>query len=197
MTHRGTIVSAENKALARHVAAAFGGRPRAQEYLHDAEPLGIDLVVCEGRPSPGLTSYATLGLSDTPMRKDGEEFPTRVELVGIMETTDAAFANVLAAAAFRVMRGNEFVYPGRVFAGYVAEYFPDAHLPHVYLTTPYPWEDALRSTRFGAKLVSWLLAVPISESELAYLREHGDAAFEELLEAQNAQIMTLARPPVV
>src|SRR5262249_46838529 len=96
-------VSAENKAIAKHVLNAFGGTPIVQAYHHDTQQLSVDLLRCSDRPWRGVSSYSTIGLSDYPMLKDGSEFPVRLELAGACATVNQFFANILASAAFRIM----------------------------------------------------------------------------------------------
>lgn len=60
--------------------------------------------------------------------------------------------------------------------------------------------DALSGAAFGDKRVSWLLAVPVSAADVRYvryLRDHGDAAFEDLLESCGADVTSLSRASVV
>ncbi len=190
-------VSVENKTLAKHVLKAFGGTPRVQAYHHDIESLSVDLLRCEDRPCGGVTSYSTVGLSDHPMLKDGQEFPTRLELAGACATADQSFANILASAAFCIIRTQRLYSPGSVMPGYVREYYPSTTVPHLYLTAPFLWEDTLKTLDCGTKKVSWLLVVPISDAECKYLEEHGDDALEDLFEKHQIDIFNLTRPSVV
>ena len=45
--------------------------------------------------------------------------------------------------------------------------------------------------------IGWLMVVPISDAERAYLELHGDEPFEEKLEAAEADIYDLKRGSVV
>lgn len=190
-------VSPENKAIARHVARAFGGTPHVHEYVHDTVDLSIGILSSEDRPVKGVTSYGTVRLSDSPMRHGNGEFPTRLELVGACATSKTKFANVLAAAAFCVMRTHMLVAPGSILAGYVAEYFPNSEVPHLYFTAPFLWEAALHTTDFGKKKVSWLMAIPISTQEAEFRKQHGDSALEALFETHQIDVYDLKRRSVV
>jgi hypothetical protein len=190
-------VSVENKAIAKHALKAFGGTPRVQAYHHDTESLSVDVLRCEDRPCGGVTSYSTIGLSDHPMLKDGKEFPARLEIAGACATVDQFFANILASAAFCIIRTHRLYPPGGVMPGYVREYYPSTTLPHLYFTAPFLWEDALKTLDCGTKKVSWLLVVPISDAECKYLEEHGDDALEDLFEKHQIDIFNLTRPSVV
>lgn len=190
-------VSKENKLVARHVAEAFGGKPQVREYLHDSEPLIIDIMWCEDRPVKGVIAYSTIGLSDYPMRGAAGEFPTRLELAGSCAGAAAFFPNILATAAFSIMRTGTLHQPGTVMPNFVRQYSPSSPLPHLYLTAPFLWEGKLTTLDCGTKKVSWLLAVPIAESEYLFRKEHGDKALEQLLEKNNVDIFDLNRPPAV
>jgi len=65
------------------------------------------------------------------------------------------------------------------------------------LTAPFLWENELKTLDCGTKKVTWLLAIPISELECRYLREHSDEAFERLLEEHDADVFDPERPSVV
>jgi antitoxin YqcF len=190
-------VSVENKSLAEHASKAFGGSPRVQAYHHDTENLSIDVLRCDDRPGRGVTSYSTVGLSGTPMLKDDREFPTRLELAGACATTDKFFANVLASAAFCIMRTTGFYCPGSVMQGYVREYYPSTTVPHLYFTAPFLWEDTLHTLELRTRSVSWLLVVPISDAENDYLKGCGDEKLEDLFEENQIDIFNLARPSVL
>jgi len=187
-------VSVENKTLAKHALKAFGGTPQVQAYHHDTEKLSVDLLRCEDRPCKGVTSYSTIGLSDHPMLKDGREFPTRLEIAGACASVDQFFANILASAAFCIIRTQQLYHPGSVMLGYVREYYPSTTVPHLYFTAPFLWEDAPKTMDCGTKKVCWLLVVPISDAEYEYLRQQGDEALEDLFEKHQIDVFNLARP---
>jgi hypothetical protein len=190
-------VSPENKAIAKHVAKAFGGVPRVNAYLHESEPLTVDILRCEDRPCDGVTSYSTIGLSDWPMFKEGKEFPARLEIAGACATANGSFGNILASTAFCVMRTGCLCHPGSVMLDYVREYYERTTVPHLYFTAPFLWEDALKTLDCGSKKASWLLIVPISNAECDYLRDRGDDALENLFEKHQIDIFDLRRPSVV
>ena len=190
--------SADNKLVVRHAAAAFGGKPQVAEYHHDTLPLSVDLLWCDGQPCEGVTAYSTVRLSDHIMYTEmGAEFPTRLELAAACRSEFDQFANVLASASFHIIRTRSVYSPGSVLRDYVREYYAASTVPHLYLTAPYLWEGTLTSVDCEAKKVSWLLAVPISEAEHAFLGENGEEALEALLEEDEVNIFDLNRPSVI
>ena len=190
-------VSVENKTVAKHVLKAFGGTPQVRAYHHHTESLSVDILRCDDRPCGGVTAYSTIGLSDHPMLQDGKEFPTRLEIAGACATAYEFFANILASAAFSIIRTQKLYHPGSVMPGYVREYYSSTTVPHLFFTAPFLWEDALKTLGCGTKKVSWLLIVPISDAEREYVKEHGDDALEDLFEKHQIDIFDLSRPSVV
>jgi hypothetical protein len=197
MTRKPRAVGAENKLVARHVLEAVGGTPQVNEYVHDTEDLTIDILRCADRPTQGVTTYSTIRLSDSPMLKGEEEFPVRLEMVGACASKNEFFPNVLAAAAFCIMWTRRLVYPGAVLENYVKEYYPSTPVPHLYLTAPFLWEGTLKTLDCVTKKVSWLLAIPISESEKQYLHTHGDSELEGVFEQEQIDIFDLKRVSTV
>jgi hypothetical protein len=193
-----TKPSDENKKIAKHAAAAFGGAPSVSEYLHDTEPLAIPILSCESSPCEGVTAYSTVGLSDFPMLDGGgADFPVRLEIAGACATQAAQFANVVSTAAFIIMRTRKPYHPGAVMRGVVQEYFPATTVPHLYFTTPFLWEDSPKTLDCGTKKASWLLVVPISDAEMRFLEKHGDNALEDLFEKEQIDVFDLDRSSVV
>jgi hypothetical protein len=190
-------VTPENKQIARHVASVFGGTPRVDEYANDSDTLFVGILWSCDRPGAGVTSYSTIKLSDHPMVQDGEEFPVRIELVGVCDNSVTTFPNLLASAAFDIMHSEGVYRPGTVIPDLVRQSGVSSTLPHLYLNDPFLWEDKLHTIDVGTKRVTWLLAMPISEAEYAYLQEHGDRAFEHLLAEQQVDVFNPERPPAV
>ena len=190
-------VSPENKRLAQYIAEAFGGTPHVNRYDHDTEPLSVSILHSADRPSAGITSYSTIRLSDYSMFRGDKEFPTRIEIAGACKTNERNFPNVLAAAAFCIMRTKKFCHPGGVFSGYVREFIKATTVPHLYFTTPFLWEQKLKTLELPTKTVTWVLAMGISEEEFNYLDEKGAESLETAFEEQQIDIFDLKRRSVI
>lgn len=197
MSDKNTPVSSENKQIARYASAAFGGSARVEEYKNNSDTLSVGILSCRDKPVEGVTSYSTVKLSDHPMQwKDGE-FPTRIELAGTSLNTADFFPNILASAAFTIMQSDAVYHPGTVIPNVVAQHYPESKLPHIYLTAPFLWPHDLETLDCGTKTVSWLLAMPISEAEHRYLKEHGEHALEQLLEKEKTDFSDLDRVSIL
>ncbi len=197
MSQRDSPISPENKKIARHVASVFGGIPRVNEYGNVSETRTVGILSCRDRPVEGVTSYSTIRLSDNAMPWGEQEFPARLELAGGCKNVATLFPNLLASAAFHIMQSDAVYHPGAVIPELVRQSEVSSTLPHLYLTAPFLWGEALNMLDCGTKHVTWLLAMPISEGEYTYLQHHGEDAFEHLLEDQEVDVFDPARPSVV
>jgi len=189
-------ISPDNKAIAQRIAKAFEGTPIVREYLHDNLPLKIAIASMVDKPDVDVTSYGTIGLSDTALKWGDGEFMTRIELCAAANSSISFFPNIVASAAFNIMRKKILCYPGSAMLNYVKEYYNDTQLPHLYFTSPFLWEDDLKSVELQTKTVSWLLCFPISQNEYNYLNENGDEKFETLLESSEVDIFDINRSSV-
>lgn len=188
-------ISADRKAVGRHALSVFGGKPKVQEYLHDDLPMAVDVLSVVDSPEPDLVSYSTIGLFETVLGNEAE-LGTRVELCGAMPADIEQWPNVLASAVFALMRSRRAVMPGSVLEGYVAEYYGDTLVPHLYLTAPFLWSEGhFKQLELGSGVkVNWLQGIPISEAELEILRARGESEFEDLLEQADVDVFDLYRP---
>jgi len=174
--------SEENKVIARMLLAAVGGNPRVMEYRDEGEQNCIDLMIVPDRPVPGVTTIASIGLSDTTLRLRGEEYPTSVEILGCSNSRVEFFPNVISTVAFYVIKNGWFCAPGVIYPDIVSMYYPGSPMKHMYFTAPFIWENSLITTELNSKTVSFLLVIPISEQERQYAVENGPLEMERQLE---------------
>lgn len=185
-------ISSDNKAIARHLVDAFGGKPSIREYLHDNLPLKVDILSSNNQPSKEMVSYGTIGLSDVPLKWGDGEFETRIELCGVADSSKEFFPNIVASAAFSIMKSKIVCYPGSTMRNYVKEYYKETKLPHLYFSSPFVW-DELKMLTLQTKKVTWLLCFPISQIEFDFLKKEGDEKFEDMLESAEINIFDFDR----
>jgi hypothetical protein len=129
---------------------------------------------------------------------NGAEFETRIEIGGVSTHDRPQFENALATAAFFVIKDHWFCYPGAIFPNIVAMYDLSPTLRHFFFMDPFPWPSLQESLELSDRLVSWLVAVPISEGEYRYAQEKGPGALENLLtETDDIDASDLTRPSLV
>ena len=190
-------ISEDNKIIAKAALAAFGGKPKVAAYWDEADKQSVDLLTCKDQPQKGITSYSTIGLSDSPINRDGVEIDLRVEFVGACSNSVSEFGNIVTTAAFCVINSKWSCSPGVIFPDVVGMYNCSMTLKHLMLVLPFLWEGKLETLELPSKKVAWLLLIPISEEEYQYAQVESSSKLEELFEEYQIDIYDIDRPSVV
>ncbi|MEU6130988.1 suppressor of fused domain protein [Saccharopolyspora sp. NPDC047091] len=163
-------------------------------YYDEDESHSIGILQCEGTPQEGFRTYSTVGAHESPNFIDDAD--VRVELAGVAPADLTLFPNLLATAAFQLIKENWLAAPGVVFPGVVKQFNLSDTLEHVLWAEPFPWED-LGSVEASQQITAhWLLAILISESERKFLQQQGYFALEALFEQHEIPYYDLDRVPV-
>lgn len=190
------IVSEDDKIIARTLAFTFAGKPRISTFWDDSRRSSVDVLVCEDRPQEGVASYGTVNLSNSPLIQDGKEYEARLEIVGVCGHAFKGFDNALATAAFCIINSRWFCYPGAIFPDVLAMHNCSLTMQHLLFVPPFLWPN-LQTLRLSRKIVAWLLAIPISESERQYANQHGAGELEKLFLREQIDLFNLNRNSVV
>lgn len=188
-----TNASHDNKVIAKQIVAAVGGSPSVTRFWDNENHHHIDLLSLTDRPMNGVTTIASLGLSDTPLYFRDKEYSTRVEILGCCESKEELFPNIFSTASFNIIKDSWFCAPGLIYPDIITMYYPDYSMKHLYFTTPFLWENSLGTIDMPTKKVSFLLGIPISEKERVYAVEHSAAELENSFERNNINIFNLRR----
>lgn len=70
-------------------------------------------------------------------------------------------------------------------------------MKHVMFVSPFLWNEKLAPLDFEDKYISWLQAIPISETEYHYAQRKGERELEALLEEAGVNILNLNRNSVI
>jgi len=187
-----------HKNIAKVIANAFGvEKPPISRYWDDNHENFVNILESVNSPQNGVTSFATIGLSDHPLILNGKEFDARLEIVGACGSNFKNFDNVLSTAAFCVINSQWFCAPGVIFPDVLSMYDLSPTMSDLYFVPPFLWEENLRTITFEGKKIAWLLAVPISKAESAFAQEKGPEKLEDLFEKEQIDIYDLHRPSVV
>ncbi|GJD73100.1 suppressor of fused domain protein [Methylobacterium goesingense] len=186
-------ITETNRAVARMLAGALGGRPSVARHADETGRSHVDILTCRDAPRPGLTACATVTLANHPLYQDGVEFPGRCEILGV--GTDRDVARMLAACAFQVIDGRWFLAPGIVFPGLLTGL--SASLAHVLFVPPVLLEARLQTLPTPDAALAFLQAVPISQAEYAFAEESGGDTLEDLFATRGTDLFDLQRPSVL
>lgn len=191
-------ISNKQKALAKHTASALMvDKPPIFRYLDNEKKNEVHVLQAVNSPQQGVTSYATVGLSDHPLILQGNEFDARVEIVGACGSAYVDFGNVLATLAFCIINSRWFSAPGIIFPDAMQMYDPSLAMSDIYFAHPFLWGDRLKSIRLEEKNIGWLLAVPTSKEETSFAQRFGPEKLEALFTERDIDIFDLNRASVV
>jgi hypothetical protein len=180
--------------IADHLRALPGTSASEVFAYHDEhEENTVSLCLLYDFPVEGVTTYSTIGMSDEPVGA-----ALGVELIAAAASDREELGEVLATAAFFVLKDGWRPVPQATFEEVVRMASPDTSLPHLYLCDPFLFQEAgLQSLVLEDDTVTWLLPVPISEAELQLWKSAGaDALHDRLIEA-DVDLYDLDRPSVV
>jgi hypothetical protein len=192
-----TDVSESSKHVARRVAEAFDKRPKITEYWDVDNRFSVAIASGTDVPTEGITSYSTVNLSDWPMYFDGREHETRVEIAGSAPNNVRDFQSALSTAAFCVMNGGWPCRPGVIYPDILAMYHMSMTMKHVLFMEPVVWDKIEESIQLPGRLVTWVMMVPIADSEHEYAKAHGWEALGQIFEDRNVDYWDLQRKPLV
>jgi hypothetical protein len=146
------------------------------------------------RPSKGATTYATLGLSDTPLPQASGP-AIRQELVFACRRSNWKEAADLLSLVVTDVRGRGRSLDRGEVLGPAGPLFPKSPFEALYCAPPVYYPDALGfldGVAGSPLVIVWLL--PITRAEAKFVEQRGWPAFEDLLEQQDLDLTDLDRP---
>jgi hypothetical protein len=164
----------------------------------NGDRLPFQIVRFAGVPVEGATTFTTLGLSRVPLQDlDGRSFHQEL-IFGCHKRFESW--NI---PALLQQLGHQALSAGRVFlrgesVGPRGPLFPSSSLEGIYFALPVYWPDDLSVFKPGADgaiQMSW--ALPVFPSELDLVRRHGCSQFEDVLSAEDPDLLDLTRGAVV
>jgi hypothetical protein len=188
--------SNQNKLIAKTALQSLGGNPQVNKYWDDNKNQSIDILSTLDRPYDGVSSYSTIGLSDWHIGYSVEEKQLRTEILGASATEFDSYPNILATCAFFVINSKFSLSHGHVFENIVNLYYPESEMKHILFNSPFLW-DGLHNLDFPDKVVTWLMAVPISEKKYLLKQEKGLEALESLFEQEDIDVFDIYRNSVL
>jgi hypothetical protein len=193
---RSQTLPATRPLVSRHATHVMGGDASVHAFYDATEDNVVAVVTAAGTPSPSLTTVSTASLHAVANLLEGDDI--RVELLMVTDSGRGEAANIVATAAFCVIKDDWLAAPGVVFTGAVAEYYPDSTTPHLMWTEPFDFPELSTAHVDGVEHdVHWLQGVPLTERERVFLVESGFDALSDRLEAADAPYFDLGRASVV
>jgi hypothetical protein len=185
------VITERERLIGRYVREQFG-RERTSVFGYGDDTGAYDVSLVSGRdcPQAGVTSYGTVGLFRYPVKAAARD--VNIELLGACDSAVEAFANVVTSCAFeRMKNGTNLVY-GSAIENVVQQYGISRTLPHATFVAPFLW-DGFAARSFDDFTVRWLMVLPISDGELAFLRANGIDALESRVEQMQIDVFDIDR----
>lgn len=138
------------------------------------ESITIPVALASGSPEAGLSTYATIGLSqfDNGLTSEsGNRIGIELIVTGREENT--FLASGLADAALNIASGEYQAKPGIVFPGIFDGYGPNITTPHGLLWYPFAWDIGFDGLSRDGIDVEWLLVIPVSNDEVSFIAANG------------------------
>jgi len=119
-----------------------------------------------------------------------------VELLGACAAALLQFDNLVASCVFESMKNGANIAYGSFIENILDQYRLSSTLRHVTFVAPILW-DGLDKAVVGEKTVYWLLMLPLSDSELTFLKQNGIDALEKVFEKMQIDIFDINRAPAL
>ncbi len=190
-------VSQENQNLSQFVGKVFGGDWTIAEHLDAQQQLIVYVLSGKDKTRPDVLSHATIGLSDYKLGQDKGGVALGAELVGACYEGCDYFDRALAASAGMILSNKVLCKPGTIFANVLEGFDATSQMKHLLFAVPSLWDDNLYPLSFKSKTVLWLQALPISETEMNYARQHGAGVLGEKLTDAGTDLLDLQRQPLI
>jgi len=151
------------------------------------ESITIPVALASGSPEAGLSTYATIGLSqfDNGLTSEsGNRIGIELLVTGREENT--FLASGLANAALNIASGEYQAKPGIVFPSIFDGYGSNITTPHGLLWYPFAWDTGFDGLSRDGIDVEWLLVIPVSDDEVSFIAANGPgfkgAGVEQLID---------------
>ena len=174
----------------------LGGVTSVHAYYDADESHVVAVVDADGAPHATLQACATASLHAYPNELEGEDI--RVELLMVGKSGIPEIAEIVSTSAFFVIKSHWLAAPGVVFPGMVLDHVPTTTTPNLMWQETFDFDDLATLEISGIEQeVHVLQGVPLSDPEVAYLREFGFDALTTLLEEEKVDHFDLFRASVV
>lgn len=185
----------DNKKIARYALNFIGGTPKVERYYNLDESKQIDIMTCTNGFCEGIDTLSTIGLNNIDIGLKSKDQKLRVEILIVGNLNNMIIGNILSSIAFEIMDLHRCMH-GMIIPNAISEYISDVEVKHIVLLSPVFWNKYKPLTVDDITIV-WLLAIPISDTEVSFISTKGIDAFDRLLEECNVDVLNYSRISIV
>jgi antitoxin YqcF len=180
--------------LGKTFRSRFGSETKVVRFGDDGGANDVFIVSGQNCPIPGVTSYASVGLSRNTQPAALKD--VKVEIVAACATATPYIDNLVSSCVFDSVKNDSTIVYGACIPNIIVQYGISTTLKHVTFVAPFPWRD-LNRVEVEDETVYCLLMLPISDAERRYLIECGIDALEKLFNEKQIDIYDIKRPSAV
>lgn len=187
--------------ITRHTMTAFGVAPSVEPKIllspggEEGLP-SLNLIECDNIPQFGVTSYATIGMSQYTNLSTGGGKNLGVELLAAAGSNWKVIQSGLIGSALNIASGKHSIWPDTIFPDVMSGFDQAVSVPHALFVLPFLWND-IEDLESDDLVITWLMMVPVSDQEFLFAELNGVQALNaRLLEAQ-PDVFNLMRPSVI
>lgn len=152
----------------------------------------------------GINIFATIGVNEHNIDLKINNLDLGVEFIALSNKSfnqnsniDSKIPDILTTCSSCIKNSKYKCYPGAIFLDVIEYFYPNTDMKHILFTNLLPYMKDLKTLYLEDKVISWLLAVPISEEEYKYSLQHSIEELEILLEKHQVDIANLDRKSVI
>ena len=168
-----------------------------------AEHIKGDSFFTDHRDSSSNSSFQTLTIANDSGKvcisvglMNSDHQPP-VEIIFDSLQPDLALEPCVAKAACSIFKGELSIRPGAVAEGLVKKLLPELELEHLLFVPQFQWDYEMSEAELPSGTIYPLLAVPMSDMELLYLRRFSYAKLDHLWERREIDLLDWTRPSAV
>jgi hypothetical protein len=187
----------DNKAIVQMYVDTFEAPKKVRTHYDEPETSTVFIFNAPDCPSGGVTTYASIGVSDVPLAFKGKAQNFRLELLFAANAKEEYAANMLTTACFCIMKDRWDCFPGAVFPDVFNMYNESLSISHACFVDPFLWPSAPTTTQFQTKKVTFLQMIGITEKEYQHVEKFGYESLKNLLMLASADVLDFSRASVV
>ncbi len=177
----------------------LGGDQKAFSYQKEDAPNKLDIMFAKGSPSRNYLTASTLGLVNrtTGYKDSNTQKDIRAEIIMSSYGGTDMIGKVLSTIGIGIYTNNLQYGYGTTLKGVLEGYYPNSDMKHIFLMLPPPiWKQSLKVIDFDDSIITFLYALPISEAECDYMREHGVDELQNVFVKENIDMFDFNRKSV-
>jgi antitoxin YqcF len=187
----------DNRSIVDLFVEKFGVPKKVRTHYDEPETSTIHIFNAPDCPNKGVTTYASIGVSDVPLFVKKKKQTFGLEILIASNTEEQYAANILSTACFCIMKDSWECYPGAVFPDIFSMYHKQSALKHGCFVDPFLWESSFQAVQLSKKKVAFLQLIGIAEQEYQHIEQFGFESLAKIFSEKEIDVLDFKRPSAV